>query len=97
MMNFGDKLLCKKNSEYPGVIKDKWYTIGEISVNISNLPFNLPFTVMSSIQLNDGSAINYTFSLNEKDVDSYYLWYYFYSKKELRKKKLTKIENGKRI
>lgn len=87
----GDKLLCKKRTfdGNLGVIENEWYDI----IKFDELPLELSaFTQLhfsSYIQVNGGGVYNYNFSLDKKNKN--YIWDYFYTKQEIRKYKLEKI------
>lgn len=67
-----------------GVIEGNWYEV----VHIDSIPKELEHVLtVLFCQINDGGVYNYTFSC-EKMKTGDYIWDYFYTEKELRKKKL---------
>lgn len=93
MINFdlklGCKILCKKTNKAHdndiGVDENVWYEIVKIDV----VPIVLDgMDIMRFIQVNDGKSIfNIHFCITERNNKSDYIWDYFYTTKELRKKK----------
>lgn len=94
-LKLGDKILCKKTNKGHdndiGVDKNVWYEI----VKIDGVPKVMEgMNITRYIQVNDGKSVfNISFCITERNNKSDYIWDYFYTTKELRKKKLDEINN----
>lgn len=97
-VKFGDKYLCKKTNKGNdfdiGVDENIWYEV----VKIDSSPKELTaytyseYEIPRYIQVNDSkSMFNISFCISNQNSKSDYFWNYFYTTKELRKKKLDKI------
>lgn len=100
-IKLGDKFLCKKTNKGHdndiGVDENIWYEV----VKIDKIPRGMEGIKLTRfLQVNDGKSVfNISFRFTEDDIPfttkptSDYIWDYFYTPKELRKKKLDEIEN----
>lgn len=99
-MKVGDKIICKK--DHGNFYKDKQYYITEV-VNVpSNDPrkfritisnFYMSPNVRNIMPTKNGISV-YFFDhglCHRQDFPGFYIWDYFYTKKEIRKEKIKKI------
>ena len=90
MIELGDKYLCKKSNKGHdfdiGVEENIWYEV----VKVDGIPKELEdLNLVRFAQLNDGKSVfNISFCITSAPD---YIWDYFYTEKELRKKKLDQI------
>lgn len=98
-MKIGDKLLCKKTI-YPFYDKGKFYTIERIDEGTPDMPSDIgKLVTMKGNVWNSYNRKNLKFSLrNLQVIDKYittpkYLWDFFYTTQEIRKRKLEQIDS----
>lgn len=84
-MKKGDKLYCKKSYNVDWIVRNNFYYILDIIHN--SITGEVCGYFMSKYpDYRSGSK----FSLDRDDL---YIWYYFYTEKELRKLKLKELED----
>ncbi len=101
-MKKGDKFLCKKTNKGHdndiGVEKNVWYEVVKMDFlpkDLTSLTYS-DYDIPKYVQVNDGKSVfNITFCVTHYNNNSDYIWNYFYTEKELRKKKLDKINDYK--
>ena len=94
-LNKGDKLLCKKDSDVPGIRENVWYEIiDDGRININGLNCDPPVSRRILVTCSDKHEI-YNFAFFTRDGE-YNIWDYFYTNKELRKEKIKKLNDTNR-